>query len=451
MDWARSSVGSFLSAWSRLPVSTRVVTGFLLILLTLVAVWGATSGGREGWVKIVGADQTFERRAEIVTKLRELGIETRVGGDSISVPVANADEAMLQLHSSGTLGDEAFFNFLKETDLFGTRDKRDRQWLVAVQGRLAAMIQSLDYVRRAWVQIAEPADSKRPWWADARESTAAVILEPEPNQSVTTARARGIASLVAGAIPGLKPSGVKILDRSGRLFRFSESELGCDMDMIERQLSLASMIEEKVRRMLPDESRVSAQVRLVSEKRQGEKIAAIDGGDERTRWESGPGGIECISVAVLIPENSPGVPTGTAARGEYARQLKGVVRDAAGAKEGDPVSILIAPLSAAPVTEAQPAAVPPPPAPTPWFRAQAPMLGLCLLGSIALVVASRLARGVATAPEGVVESEESLRSPGESILSAQDEVLDRIRDGVKRSVARNPREAAAAARRWMAP
>ncbi|HZL72674.1 MAG TPA: hypothetical protein VFC86_09455, partial [Planctomycetota bacterium] len=181
------------------------------------------------------------------------------------------------------------------------------------------------------------------------------------------------------------------------------------------------------------------------------KIAAIDGGDERTRWESGPGGIEYISVAALIPENSPGVPAGTAAREEYARQLKGVVRDAAGAKEGDSVSIRIERLSSAPVTEAQPAAALPTPAPTPWIRAQAPMLGLCLLGGIALVVASRLTRGVATAPEGVVESEESLRAPGESILSAQDEVLDRIRDGVKRSVTRNPREAAAAARRWMAP
>ena len=451
MDWSRGSVGAFQSAWARLPVSTRVLTGFLLTLLTLVAVWGATSGGREGWVQIVGADQTVERRAEMVTKLRELGIDVRVGSDSISVPAGKADEAMLQLHSSGALGDEAFFNFLKETDLFGTRDKRDRQWLVAVQGRLAAMIQKLDYVARAWVQIAEPADSKGPWWADARESTAAVILEPKPNQGVTTARARGIAALMSHAIPGLKSSGVKILDKSGRLFRFSESAIGCEMDLIEQQLATASMIEEKVLRILPNESRVSAQVRLVSEKRQGEKIAAIEGGDEKTRWESGPGAIESISVAVLIPSTAPEVPVGTAAQLEYARNLKDHVRNAAGAKDGDPVSIRVAPLSAATVTEAQPAALVPSALPTPWIRAQAPMLGLCLLGGVALVVSFRLVRGVATAPEGVVESEESLRAPGESILSAQDEVLDRIRDGVRQSVTRNPREAAAAARRWMAP
>jgi flagellar biosynthesis/type III secretory pathway M-ring protein FliF/YscJ len=59
-------------------------------------------------------------------------------------------------------------------------------------------------------------------------------------------------------------------------------------------------------------------------------------------------------------------------------------------------------------------------------------------------------RGLAPAESNVV-AEESLRAPGESILSAQDEALDRIRDGVRQSVTRNPREAADVARRWMSP
>jgi len=310
------------------------------------------------------------------------------------------------------------------------------------------MIQGLDYVRQAWVQIAEPADPKSLWWHNGRESTAAVILQPEPNETVTAARARAIASLIAGAIPGLKASGVKILDKSGRFFRISDSAAGFSGDITEDEMTLASMIEEKVLRVLPEGSRASAQVRFNAEKWEIEKDD-IDQGIREKRQSGANPAVESISVAVLIPEETAGIPTSVADRKDFITSLKLDIRAAAGAKEKDLISIRIAPKSAVAVTGA-PAAVTPE-VPVALWRSLGPQV---LLGVVALAVVIsgfRLWRGAGAVTEEGVVAEESLRAPGESILSATDEAFHRIRESVRRTVTANPREAAAAARKWLAP
>src|SRR5688572_8592531 len=114
MDWLRRSAGSFQAAWAGFPVSTRVLTGFLLVLLALVATWGVTLSGRGAWVRIVDAGTPPDERAHIAGKLKETGIEHRVEADAISVPSDRAGEAMLQLHGSGVVADQAFFAFLNQ-------------------------------------------------------------------------------------------------------------------------------------------------------------------------------------------------------------------------------------------------------------------------------------------------------------------------------------------------
>jgi flagellar biosynthesis/type III secretory pathway M-ring protein FliF/YscJ len=143
------------------------------------------------------------------------------------------------------------------------------------------------------------------------------------------------------------------------------------------------------------------------------------------------------------------VPSGSGPRKEFIKEVSNGLRNATGAKEKD-ISIRIAALPALAFTNAvaaSPASTPPPPS----FKFEGPVVALAALGVVALVAAFGLVRRLAPAPEGAVVAEESLRAPGESILSAQDEVLDKIRDGVRQTVARNPREAADVARRWMAP
>ncbi len=467
MDWLRRSVGSFQNAWSGFPVSYRVLTGFLLVLLALVAVWGVNAAGKDGWVRIADAGQPLDQRGKIVDRLRELNLKYKVDGEGVFVLAHQADEAMLQLHTSGALGDEAFFKFLRETDFFGTREKSDRQWLVAIQGRLAALIQNLPYVRRAWIQISEPGDAKSPFWANGREATAAVILELKPFEKITSRRAAGIAALVSAARTDIKASGVKILDESGQLIRVPESEALVSQSIREQELEIASNLEAKALVVLPPNSRVAVTVRLNAESRKveektGERNVAVPPGVSDTHDDPpeastlektehrilGAGfSIEFVSVAALIPDTANDVPRDVALLAAFLREVKSGLRTATGAQEKD-ISIRIAKLPTSVLINAVPAADPLPP--VTGYRVEGATAGLVLLGLVALLGAYRLVRGLAPAESNVV-AEESLRAPGESILSAQDEALDRIRDGVRQSVTRNPREAADVARRWMSP
>jgi flagellar biosynthesis/type III secretory pathway M-ring protein FliF/YscJ len=468
MDWFRRSVGSFQNAWSGFPVSYRVLTGFLLVLLALVAVWGVNAAGKDGWVRIADAGQPLDKRGKIVERLRELNIKTKVDGEGVFVLAHQADEAMLQLHTSGALGDDAIFKFLRETRIFETRENSDRQWLVAVQGRLAALIQNLPYVRRAWVQISEPGDVKRPFWANGPEATAAVILELKPSEKITARRAAGIAALVAAARTDIKPSGVKILDETGQLIRVPESEAFVGQGIREQELEIASSLEAKALVVLPPNSRVAVTVRLNAESRKveqktEERNVAVPPGvtetnddppdaskHEKTEHRNLLMGasIEFVSVAALIPNTANDVPRDATLLAGFLRDVRSGLRMATGAQEKD-ISIRIAALSESVLKDAVPATVAPPPAT--GYRIEGATAGLILLGLVALLGAYRLVRGLAPAAESGVVAEESLRVPGESILSAQDEALDRIRDGVRQSVTRNPREAADVARRWLSP
>src|SRR5258705_11359771 len=127
MDWFRHSVDSFRAAWSGLPASYRVLAGVLFILLALVVVWGMGASGRDGLVKIVDGEVTISERAQIVAKLKELGIKSKVDGASVYVPADQADEATLQLHGSGVLGDDAIFKWMKETTFLVSHEQFERQ------------------------------------------------------------------------------------------------------------------------------------------------------------------------------------------------------------------------------------------------------------------------------------------------------------------------------------
>jgi flagellar biosynthesis/type III secretory pathway M-ring protein FliF/YscJ len=477
MDRFRQAVDSFRAVWAGLPASYRVLSGLLTILLALVAVWGIGSAGRENMVRIADGQTIVSQRAEITSKLRELGIRTKVEGDSVYVPADQADGAMLQLHGSGVLGDDAVFRYLQESSLFTTRDQSDRRWLVAVQQKLQRMILSLDYVRSVGVQIAGQSEAKRLGWANGSEAAAAVVIDLKPGQAMTPPRVVGIAALVSAGMPGLKASGVKILDRSGRPYRVPEAAMMDGYDLRGQEIAYASMIEEKALGILPENSRARATIRLSPEDRHFEKRTVernasdaengplradevykpegIEGTARETkedtiekRKSSAGSPIDSVSIAVVIPDDAREVPAGDSGRPKYLREQEGLVRAAIGATDKDTVSIQIRPASKMQVTQAVVERGEPP---VVW-QPQPGTIFLAVLGFAGLFVAYRLLRSFSpAAPDGGVVSEESLRPPGESILSAQDEVFDRMREGVRDSVAKNPREAADVVRRWMTP
>lgn len=470
MDRFRDAVESLRTTWVALPASYKVLTVLLGVLLAVSVTWGFRAAESTGWTKVLDASADADVRARALSALEDLGIPREVRSGSLYVATAQADEAVLKLHGRGVMGDGQVFDFIKETTPFASQWDKDKRWQVALQQQLARMIGRMDPVKAVSVQVTPQSEMRTLGWAGA-EATAAVFVELKPHAELSPANVRAIAGLAAAAVPGLKPSNVKIGDSQGRLYSLpSAAAASSGGDLRDQELEYARALEQKARNLLPEGSKVSVTVRLSPEDRSTEKKTVdrpvIETETQTTNTkETDPSGrttetkqsssrtahgqtvervqaplgtrIDSVSVAVVIPVAEGDAGSRTVA--DYTPLLS----RATGADERS-VSVLLVPVPRL--------ASVPPPAPEPgtdWSRA-AGQIGLALLAIALIGVAWRAARGLGTA--GVV-SEESRGRPGEPLAAAAGPEagteLDRMRDSVREQVERDPRSAAEVLRRWM--
>ena len=85
----------------------------------------------------------------------------------------------------------------------------------ALQGELARTIAHLDSVEEARVHIALPAE--RLYTSEQKAPTSSVVLKLQGSQRLDAAQVRSIVHLVSGAVEGLAPESVAVLDTRGRL------------------------------------------------------------------------------------------------------------------------------------------------------------------------------------------------------------------------------------------
>lgn len=156
--------------------------------------------------------------AEIAQELDQAGIghEIGAGGTAVYVDareVANARMMMAAegLPSSGSVGYEIFDN---QDALGSSRFVQNVNLVRALEGELGRTIRALDGVASARVHLALP--ERRLFERDAVDATASVWIELR-HDDLAARHARAIRTLVAGAVPGLSPSNVTILDSNGRV------------------------------------------------------------------------------------------------------------------------------------------------------------------------------------------------------------------------------------------
>lgn len=160
------------------------------------------------------------KAAEVARSLREAGIPAELRPDGVYVPEPDRDRAVMQLAVQGErLDDAAIFSEAIASDWMSTAHDKKLRYRLALQRKLALMIRSLDSVRDATVQITPGAASMVLGNRAGLPAKASVMITLQPSvPELSPPEAAGIAKLVAASVPGLNPSNVQILDRSGRLY-----------------------------------------------------------------------------------------------------------------------------------------------------------------------------------------------------------------------------------------
>ena len=354
---------------------------------------------------------------EVVLALEQRGAVHEVRAGAVYVPAQDRDALRVSLAADGLPANgPAGYELLDSISGFGTTSQMfDATYWRAKEGELARTIMSAPGIQSARVHLS--AAQTRPFARNAAAS-ASVTLIPSGG-TVAAAHARALRYLVASAVAGLDPEAVSVIDgRNGRIVtddttdtgmgtedraaelrrraeRILEARVGPGNAIVEVSVDTVTQSELVRERILDPDSRV-----LISSDTEERSAAANDtrpgpvtvasnlpdgdaegGGarsssdDTETRERSnfdvsettrevtrGPGGIERITVAVLVNSARSSEVAGDAAATSAEDDLdalQALVASAVGIDEsrGDVVTIRSLPFTERPVPDAPSAGI----------------------------------------------------------------------------------------------
>lgn len=192
-----------------------------IVIMTILVASGITGLVRwkhERDFRPLFTGMSAEDAAAIVQKVKESGVEYRIGenGTSVLVPDTKVDEMRLQLAGAGLpKTGRVGFELFDKTNLGITDFTEHVNYRRALEGELERSIKSLSELEQARVHITFPKDSV---FLDSREpAKASVLVDVRPGATLTSQNVLAITNLVASAVEGLNPDFVSVVDMQGNL------------------------------------------------------------------------------------------------------------------------------------------------------------------------------------------------------------------------------------------
>jgi flagellar M-ring protein FliF len=357
----------FTGFWNGLTGPSRrlIVSAAVIFFVGLVILWRMS--GSIAYANLTsGVDP--QDAASITTKLTDAGIPYKLsnGGGTVQVPADKLDQARLDLAGSNLLGGGGVgFEIFDKQSLSATDFTNRVNMLRAREGELARAIGKYEQVQTATVKLAMP--DEKLFRSEQDPTTASIILDLKPGQTLDAEQVRGIVNLASSAIPGLKAEAVALTDTRGNILSgpgASAEQAGLNA-RVQAEADRERQIQSKLDAMLvnlvgPGKAVANVDVVLNMDQVQSEKetvdpdkSAPLDSAttEEKLLAEGGAGG----GVAG-VGSNTPGQPqfpavTGNGAKTDYTKTTKtdrnvvdrtrSSIQEAPGDIERQTVSVLI--------------------------------------------------------------------------------------------------------------
>jgi flagellar M-ring protein FliF len=193
--------------------------------------------------------------AKVTTALDGAGIayELQNNGTAIAVQKGTTADARVALASAGvdtSSTSQPGFEDLMAKQKLGTSDFQQKvTYQRALEGEIAKTIDGVAGSGGARVQLSLPGDQL---FADEEKPATASVLLGSGSENIEPAQVRGIASLVAGAVEGLKKDEVTITDSSGNMLwpQGDGSDTGATMTKTQAEARYGAQVQAQLTAML---------------------------------------------------------------------------------------------------------------------------------------------------------------------------------------------------------
>ena len=204
--------------WGRLEVSQRATIVFVLLAAVAAAVGLSYAASRPDYRMLV-SDLGKGQVAEIVAYLDSNQVKYQLADHDSTILVPSKDLYRLrnelaerELLSDGSKG----FEILSKSNMWDSTFTEHKTYDRAVAGELERSFRELSGVRSARVLIDRPQPS--PFIGDdSAKPKASIKLDMAGGKRLTDRQVAGVLRLTAGAIAGLQPERVEIMDNHGLL------------------------------------------------------------------------------------------------------------------------------------------------------------------------------------------------------------------------------------------
>jgi flagellar M-ring protein FliF len=188
---------------------------------------------------------------EVAGALDEMGVRYELADDGSTIMVPRDQRDRLRLTLSPDLYNQGIgFALFENGGLVSSDFERRVQWQIALEEELRRTITSIDAVDQARVHLVITEEGV--FIRDRKEPSASIFLRLNPLASLSETQVRGILSLVAGSVEGLKPENVTIVDARGNILfdAFAAIDEMSASTVVEAQLKLKRQFETELEKRL---------------------------------------------------------------------------------------------------------------------------------------------------------------------------------------------------------
>lgn len=186
-----------------------LIIGSIILILTIILTVFLT---RKNYTFLIGGlDQVSS--GNIIRSLEEMGITYKVDNfGNIYVANQNVAELRMRMAAEGILGTNIQGYEILQNQSFGaTSYDKQVNYQIALEGELARSISSMSGINSARVHLVIPPRTYYQVGSNP-EPSASVLLMVNPGVTIAQDQVRAIINLVSGAVQGLKPENVKVVD-----------------------------------------------------------------------------------------------------------------------------------------------------------------------------------------------------------------------------------------------